>query len=212
MTAQEARVYKKIASKLIVAEERSKLLMGLIAKKIGFKEEEDFIQHELIKLKGKNQNFGKERDGILALLMGRKLKDNIAFECKLRRDRDQARKKLGNFLGPNSTSYRKLVRKCKDEGVRVREIYKKKNMRKLEFLVKKYGRVEDGLDELKDEDQEVYWNSRVFEDKNMRPEKMRDPVIACKQDEKIELNEDGLSLLRLGPKFCWSMMGSSRSL
>ena len=81
MTAQEARVYKKIPSKLIVAEERTKLLMGLIAKKIGFKEEEDFIQHELIKLKGKNQNFGKERDGILALLMGRKLKDNIAFEC-----------------------------------------------------------------------------------------------------------------------------------
>ena len=39
----EARVYKKKANKLIVAEERSKLLKGIIAKKVGFKEEEDFI-------------------------------------------------------------------------------------------------------------------------------------------------------------------------
>ena len=94
MTAQEARVYRKTAIKLIVAEERTKLLKGLIAQKVGFKEEEDFIEHELTKLKGKNQNFKKEREGILALLMGRKLKDNIAYECKVRRERDQARKNL----------------------------------------------------------------------------------------------------------------------
>ena len=53
-----------MANKVIVAEERSRMLKGLIAQKVGFKEEEEFIAHELAKLKGKHQNYEKERLGI----------------------------------------------------------------------------------------------------------------------------------------------------
>ena len=89
--------------------------------------------------------------------MGRKLKDNITYECKLRRERDQARKNMENSMGPKSTSCRNLVKKCKDEGVRIRASYRSKNMRKTDFLVRKYKKIEDELEELNEEDQEIIY-------------------------------------------------------
>ena len=134
--------------------------------------------------------------------MERKLKDNISFECKLRRERDQGKKKMENLMGSNSNLYRKLVKKCKEDGIKKREIYSMKYKKKLDFLVKKYGKREVGLDELEIEDQEMYWNASVFNEDDMRPMRMKNPVIVCGKNEEIKLNEDELSLLRLGPKFC----------
>ena len=56
----EAREYRKIARRLIITEERTKLLKGLLSHGVGCKEEEEFIQHEMGKLKGRNVNFKKE--------------------------------------------------------------------------------------------------------------------------------------------------------
>ena len=55
-----------------------------------------------------------------------------------------------------------VIRKCKEEGARTRELCRKKNRNKLDFLVNKYGKHECGLDDLNEEDQEIYWNASVL--------------------------------------------------
>ena len=91
MSAKDARLYRKLARRLIECEERSKMLKKMMKEEIGFREEELFILHEIGKLKGENKNLKKERRQLLALIMGRKLKDNISLEKSLRQRRDQAK-------------------------------------------------------------------------------------------------------------------------
>ena len=102
MSAKEARLYLKLAKGLVECEERSKLMKKMIREEIGFREEELFIINEMSKLKGKNKNLKKERKLLIALIMGKKLKDNISLEKNLRLRRDQARRQLEGLMGPNS--------------------------------------------------------------------------------------------------------------
>ena len=124
-----------------MCEERTKLLRMMNSRGVGFKEEESFLIHEMKKLKGNNNrkaNYWKDRREILALLMTRKLRDNILLEKDLRMKRDRARRNMSEALGPNSTACRKIVRRSKEEGVRLRMNCKSKNEAKLKFLVNKY--------------------------------------------------------------------------
>ena len=59
-----------------------------------------------------------------------------------------------------------------------------------------------GLSDLSEEDQKKYEGAKVFSGEEMRPMEMSDPVIVCRLGEEIILDEDEMSLLRLGPKFC----------
>ena len=52
MTALDIRTLKKVTIRLAETEEMSKVLRSLVAKRIGFKEEEDFLAKEKSKLKG----------------------------------------------------------------------------------------------------------------------------------------------------------------
>lgn len=155
MSAKEARLYQKLANRLVECEERSKLLRRMIKEEIGFNEEEQFITHERGKLKGKNE-MKKERREFLALIMGKKLKDNIHFERDLRFRRDQSRRKLEDAMGPNSTACRRMVKRSKFEGEKLRMSCRTKNMRKFDHLKAKYGMRASGLDELCEEDQAKY--------------------------------------------------------
>ena len=103
----EARIYQKLARKLVECEERSKLLKKMISEGVGFNEEEQFFIHERGKLRGKNDKFLRERRDILALIMGKKLRDNIYLEGDLRRKRDLARRKMEEVMGSNSSACRK---------------------------------------------------------------------------------------------------------
>ena len=62
----------------------------------------------------------ENRNKLLTLLMIRKFQDNILLEKESRMRRDQARRKMSATQGQNSTPCRKVVRKAKDEGMRVR--------------------------------------------------------------------------------------------
>ena len=202
MAAKEARLYRRLARRLVECEERSKLLRRLVREEIGFREEEQFIFHEMGKLKGGKKDLKDERKKFLALIMGRKLKDNISLEKSLRFRRDQARRQLEGAMGANSTACRRLVRRSKDEGEKVRRCCEAKNMRKLNHLRSKYGVRNNGLYELSIEDQLKYGDAKVFTGDEMRPQKLSEPVVVCREGEEISLNEDEMSLLRLGPKFC----------
>ena len=140
-------------------EERSKLLKKMVREGVGFGEEEQFFLHERGKLKGKKNNLKEERKSFLALFMGRKLKDNISLEKSLRNRRDQARRLLEDAIGANSTACRNIVKRSKAEGVKVRRGCEVKNMKKLTFLMSKYGMRYNGLSELSMEDREKYKNA-----------------------------------------------------
>ena len=202
MPAKEARLYCKLAKGLVDCEERSKLLRKMIREEIGFREEELFILNEMGKLKGDKKDFKNERRQFLALIMGKKLKDNISLEKNLRLRRDQARRQLEGLMGPNSTALRKIVKKSKAEGDRLRRNCNLKNTKKFNFLREKYGMRESMLYELNLEDQKKYGNAKVYSGEDLRPQKLSDPVIVCRDDEEILLSDDELSVLRLGPKFC----------
>ena len=72
MTALDIRTLKKVTIRLAETEEMSKVLRSLVAKRIGFKEEEDFLAKEKSKLKG-SKSFDDERR-LIKLTMGEKLK------------------------------------------------------------------------------------------------------------------------------------------
>ena len=58
------------------------------------------------------------------------------------------------------------------------------------------------LRELSMEDQKKYENAKVYSGQDLRPQKLNDPVIVCRESDEILLNDDELCVLRLGPKFC----------
>ena len=66
--------------------------------------------------------------------MGRKLRDDLYFGGSLRNRRDQARKKMGEALGQNSMTCRRIFRKSKEEGMRVGKLCNMKNVRKLNVV------------------------------------------------------------------------------
>ena len=187
VAAMESRLYRRLASRLVECEERTRLLRRMIVKGVGFKEEEDFIVHEMSKLKGQNQNFWKDRREILTLLMSRKLRDNLYFEKTLRMRRDSARKEMSDLMGQNSTACRRVVRKSKEEGMRVRMRCRLKNEKKMKYLCEKYDVKKSGEDLLCEEDMMRYGKAKVFTGEDIKPVQMRDPVIVCKKDEMIEL-------------------------
>ena len=202
MSAKEARLYRRLARRLIECEERTKLLKRMVSEEVGFKEEEEFILHEMGKLRGQNKDLRKERKQFLALMMRKKLKDNICIEKELRYRRDLARRNLEDIMGPNSTACRRIVRNSKCEGDKVRRSSYLKNVKKFNYLKNKYGMRGGGLSDLCEDDQKKYEGAKVYSGEEMRPQRMSDPVIVCRQGEDISLNEDELSVLRLGPKFC----------
>ena len=202
MSAKETRLYQKVAKELIECEERSKLMKKMIKSEIGFREEELFLLNEKGKLKGNSKNFKKERKQFLALIMGKKLKDNISLEKSLRMRRDQARRQLEGLIGPNSTALRRIVKRTKSDGDKIRRDCSVKNAKKFRYLSDKFCMRDSMLRELSMEDQSKYEDAKVFSGQDLRPQELSDPVVVCRAGEEILLSEEELCVLRLGPKFC----------
>ena len=85
----------------------------------------------------------------------------------------------------------------------LRDKLRKKNLKKVEFLMKKYKKSEDPLDELTSDDRTKYGGARIFNDDSMMRRMDDDkPVIVVRENEVITLSKDEESVLALGPKFC----------
>ena len=80
MSAQDKREYRNLAKNLVQAEERSILLGILVARGVGFKEEEDFYRHEVRKLKFKGgRNILELRKELVVRTMKKKLIDKLSL-------------------------------------------------------------------------------------------------------------------------------------
>ena len=93
MVAWDTRVLKRLTVKLIIAEERSQHLKKLVKKKIGLREEEEFLRKEKSKLRGIKFD-SKKKEKVIALIMEEKLKDNLRYQEEIKKLRNKARRKM----------------------------------------------------------------------------------------------------------------------
>ena len=201
MSAQEIRAYRSMNSKLVKVEELDKLMGNLIERGIGFKEEEEFIIRENLKLKGAKGK--KLKKDFVLQLMKLKLRDNRILGEKIRNQRNKLRGKIEETLGQRSRQCRWIVKSVKENNLRLRQRVRKKNVKKFNYLVGKYEVRNNVLDELSSEDRLKYGKAMIFDDDSeMGNVECQEPIIVCSPEDKIELSEDEIEVLRLGPKFC----------
>ena len=201
LIAQEERAYRNWATKCTEAEERNIMLASLVKNGVGLAEVENFARCEERKLRG-----GGKKDKLRRMvtnLMKEKLKDNLVFAQKARKKRDKRRQCLEGMLGKNSKQYREIVKDVRKNGDRLRRKTRKRYKKKASFLIKKYGEKYGMRDLGMTNDEYVkYGGANVFKEKcDLVVEAAKGPVIVCQQGEEIELSEDEVKVLSLGPKF-----------
>ena len=103
----------------------------------------------------------------------------------------------------NSKQYREIVKDVRKNGDRLRRKTRKRYKKKASFLIKKYGEKYGMRDLGMTNDEYVkYGGANVFKEKcDLVAEAAKGPVIVCQQGEEIELSEDEVKVLSLGPKF-----------
>ena len=85
-----------------------------------------------------------------------------------------------------------------------REKLRKKNTKKVEHLVKKYGKMtKTKRTDMTKEIVDMVGHLRMFKDDiSMVGETVKEPIIVTWVGETLELSEDERELLKLGPKYC----------
>ena len=203
MSAREIRAYRSLSTKLIKIQERGRMIGNLIARGVGFREEEEFMWHESGKYKCQQLKSKKKKE-IVNVLMMEKKKDNLKHEQKTRRLRNLTLGAIEGALGRNSRPCRDLRRQVRTVCKKLRVKVRRKNDKKANFLCEMYGRKEDILMELEHDDRVKYGGAKIFESGYDDEEVSKyefEPCIVCYEDEVITLNEEEKDLLALGPKF-----------
>ena len=207
MTALEIRRFRDASKKLVEAEERGKFLKNCLKHKVGLGEEENSIHTSSLKFRvlgNKGEVLKKRREEGIILAMKYKVKDNILFEAKLRRNRNWLRGRIESSLGGRSHSCRKLMEEVKSYGVKHRKDVRMKNEKKLQHLVKKFGERHRSYRDLMTKDEmESTGNPSLFrEELELEGEGMKDPAVVKGEGEELVLKKEEIDILRLGPKFC----------
>ena len=109
MTAKDIKTHRKVTYQLVEAEERSCLIRNLLAKGVGFREEEEFLKKERDKFKG-GGIFDKKKETV-KLAMGEKLNDNYKLIRKLGRQKTKLEKTIGKAVGRDSDTMKEILRK-----------------------------------------------------------------------------------------------------
>ena len=202
MTAKEEKTFLKLTIQLVQVEERRHLIENLKQQKLGLREEEEFVKHEMEKMRGGGR-FGK-KDEIIKLLMEEKLRDNNRIDQKLRRHRNKVRKKLVDMYGEKSHRFKSIMDNIRKKRDRMRDKLKQKNIKKVKFLRNKYGRNVNVLEGLNEDDKKTYGEAKIFceNEVEMTAQPSEEPMVVKFEDEEITINEDEKNFLKLGPKFC----------
>ena len=127
-----------------------------------------------------------------------KIKDNNLYCVKLRKRRNWLRGTLESTLGSRSARCRTIVEQVKTHVTKLRSNLKTKHRKKIEHLVRKYGKKGVTLDEgvVKQ-----MGSPGILLSEELVAEDVRDPVTVTRKGEQIVLSEEEKQVLRLGPKF-----------
>ena len=146
MTAREVREFRTVCKKLTEVEARSKLLEDLRRNNVCLAAEEGFVLKEIGKfkiLKNKRGVVQKQHDEMVSLSLKYKIKDNNLHGVKLRKKRNWLRGRIEDNLGSSSSELRQLIRDVKEKTTSLKLKLKNKNKKKVDHLIKKYGRKND---------------------------------------------------------------------
>ena len=184
-------------------EEKSKLLEQLKKRRVCLNEEEAFVHKLLGKFKvlgNKIEEKGKCHDELVLVALKYKLRDNNLQGKKVRRRRDWLRGRVEQLLDSRSSACRTVIQEVKEYVASYRQKLKLKNTKKVDHLVKKHGmkktaHVEKDL-------LDIMGRPKLFVENDVTVEKIKDPVIVEYNGETVELSEDEIAVLKLGPKFC----------
>ena len=190
MSAQDRREYRNLSKLLVQTEERQTLLEILVARGVGFKEEEEYFWHEANKLKG-GTNKLELRKELIVKTMKRKLKDNLITKERVQKSKNRCRGRIEMALGPKSRACRWFMKDVKENCKKTRRELKEKYRKKVWFLVRKYRQNGSSIEDLNKEDKKKYGGARVFS-KNCKMKAERDskPVIVCREGEELIVCED----------------------
>ena len=144
MAAKEEREYRNVSKKLAGVEERAKLLDELKRRKICLAEEEEFVLKETKKFRVLGNLKGvvkKQHEEMVSLSIKYKIRDNNQLGVKLRRRRNWLRGRLELTLGKKSDEYRDIMKSVKEYTANYKKRLRDKNKKKIEHLVKKYGKM-----------------------------------------------------------------------
>ena len=182
----------------------------LIRKKTGLREVEEFVIKERKTFhnmgeEGNNSRVQRYRDErrIVVQLMSRKLKGNNQLCTKLRKEKYIADKELVAALGGKTREYRGIVKDTRKNSDKLKEDLKKKNMKKVDWLVRKYEHKYDMSVDMTEDEYEKYGMSEILSmECTITADELREPEIVQGKGETLEISEDEKKVLALGPKFC----------
>ena len=133
----------------------------------------------------------------------KKMRENSNNCIRLRREKSKANSALVTVLGGKTGQYRRIIKETRNNGEKLREKLREKNVRKIEELEKKYGGKIEVFEELTEKENEEYGEAKLFQENcDMRGEVLREPEVVRGKDEVIMLSEEEKQVLALGPKFC----------
>ena len=136
-------------------------------------------------------------------IMRRKLRGNIKSCINLRREKVVAEKMLIASLGGKTRVYKRIVKETRKHSEEMRKQLTQKNKKKVEWLVNKYGEKDEMIDELNEDERAIYGECEILNKEcEMKSEELRKPDVVCGVGETLEITENEMQVLALGPKFC----------
>ena len=165
MAAKEVRELRTISKKLVMIEEKNKLLLELRKKKICLPEEEMFVQnlHSKFKILGERRGvIEKQRSEFVSLSLKYKIRDNNLHGVKVRKKRDYLWKKLETEMGKKSSGWKCLLQEIKANSSKLRVKLKDKYKKKVVHLTQKYGVVGSRNVDIEDSMMQYMGRPKVF--------------------------------------------------
>ena len=179
----------------------------MLSKKLGTREVEEFLIAERNKggekYYSKIQKYKEER-AIVESIMKTKKKEMMKKCIYLRKCRDEAKLILKMSLGGETRKFQRIVKEVRKNCSNIKDKLKKKNARKVRFLMKKYEVKTNILEEMTPEEISEYGEAEIFNPLcKMRGQELREPEVVNEVGlEEIKLSNEEKKFLALGPKFC----------
>ena len=181
-------------TKVVEAEERSKLMRVLAREGIGTREVEREEERKAAKRLGVGKGARKEEN--VTNEMWERLKDNEEWENIARKDRGRRRNDLEKLIGSKSNDYKRFINITKEKMKNLRDKLRKKHETKVKQLVGQRKKEEFKLPK----NLSRYQTANIFtSDAELIPEDPKGPVIVGERE--IILSAGEKAVLTRGPKF-----------
>ena len=140
MEGIDQRALTKIWQEVAESEERLVLMREMIRFGIGFNEIEHFDTGQRDKLRSTKMKMKVQSSNLVKDLMTMKMRDEECFRREKEKTKCNSRKKLQEKLGKDNKQYKTLIRNLRTGASKAKEKMRRKNLKKLAHLRKRFGK------------------------------------------------------------------------